>query len=1144
MATRRAEMSSRLKEPQPSVGMLSSAIGLPNITTLLRADFPSLMQCLEQNNDVFSKTCIVELALTLVRFDATLQEPEKRAFVCAFDALVGRLVKDLHHFMEKETLLCQDVLFLRGLVKRCRMVEHMYICRSSDTAGRNTSGEEVKGKQNLLDLCDACAVNSSLLKFEHAVQGSMTSSATGVGKGNVKGQATPDVVGPITPLQQSVYFSPLPLKTLTLRGFPTRATLWEQEEFWEFVGGRLLKNDVAALMRMLQVRSVDGSSSSNVDDIQADVTCSGSVASTQRSGSNNNTIVRLGAHASSTEAVIPKHTSQMAEGNDSCGQGNGGSRMEEKTTTSSQFAMFRGNRFMIQTVVYLNLLIEGLLHWDPRALALPNAFFKSMKDLEQGGVVTESALESQRTGTANLDDIIGRPTPLPSPAALDLLRTLFPSLGSCAEDFAKLTRVVEETSGGVDGNSSSAAASDSSHRGLCSFQRLKGAVNNGGSSGSGTFGDNSGGVQPSAENCAMTSPSGPVHPADVVFFSLFRSFTRLDDDNVTSNTLPMRKECPPMVQTSHAEDAAATPREGPQEGEIKDILPYQIRVELERMIHYTQESITGVQSLQEQIREELTLLVFRAISSIVYDLLPAVQHVDQRGVIFYRKWLCDMYRLLWEEKLLERFSSKVAATRPEYPKDNISARRPSFRHARLTTTRCGGAGGARRQGGKGGLAATVSLPSPSQGTNRALSQREIGATVTTNEEGEEEREDVDERIAPGNAFSCAARRRASGNFEAASRQFLGLMRPSGLLDANAMVTAVTGVTDLSHCELELFDDPAVLVAELLLENASADGVPPTGFLVTRLMAALVRDGDTYKLRDFAFLPDRFLRGNVVTTPPPPPPLDPHPGTLRQTAFALQNARQPIRRKGLLSSQQLSGTTKTETLGSDCRSSTLQQQLGTRYPTVANAEDVKAQYYSVLSDAEMSLSPLDPIRAACVQNTVDYLITSLRNPKEAFELLDDYLDDVSIEPIQPFAAKCVTLDRLTDSPWCGATAEPNKSDGNVLSSSYTPPTINTVRCARQTTTSDGLAGVGGKARASHLGQATQAKRGCVLEKDGDTATVELSAFPNVIPSWNTQEENEQFLLILAVLRREYMNLQTELGIAQSVSTNDNRDVLSK
>ncbi|RNF11687.1 hypothetical protein TraAM80_00771 [Trypanosoma rangeli] len=1152
MRSRGAETTSRAKDMHFSYGMLFGSNSLPGIASTMRNEFLPLMQCLEQGNDVLCKTYIVELALTLSRFDALLKEEERRAFVCAFDALVRRLLKDLHHFMEVESLLNQDVVMLVELLERSRWVDHLCGCRAltctaDEAAGtlkeaRSTTSNpsavgllapRLKAQPGAFDSSEACGPNclSELRQlFQSDVGRQMHPAcflpASGACSTSGNENTTNHFSSSASHLPHLLQSQALAGTTL-LRNLSGKQGLWWREGFRSFLEGHISKDDITALMNLLCPGGGNTKETMQpVGDAQKDVMPHTFTKLTRMSGNSKEA---SSSYVTPGDTMVQKRTMQNAEDTENVSRDSDGNKGDETVMASASLKVASGGCLMNQTAVFLNMLVEGLLFGGPSSVSSLNSSFGSVEEAEQNSTVIDAANEPCCSEPMQQGDVFGRFITLPSTAALSLLSKLFPSLRNYAEDLRKLAGGLTETTDGsiASGNCALTTAFDLARRTQSGSQRPKGVQAS--ATSPGVFGDNAVETLHAATTLSiMADATGVVRPTDVVLYLLLRSLQRVEDNSVgsfASRSLSVGETDRPTPKMSSMEPAAATSQHQSQGHVSVPAIPRRLGAELELMIKQVQEYISSAQFMQQQIREEVTLLVFRVISTTVELLIPAVQFVDPRVTIFYRKWLCDMYRLLWEEDLFERFLAILSSSLPSLSNQNVALKPPSLSPAHQATQRRGGSKRSLRKSGSVGNAATLTTGgATNKDTSNLLSEKE-SESVLFNDTPNEKREDVSEWIAPGNAYSRTARAFVDSSSEAPSLDSTLAAIPSKLLGPNL------ASIDVGLQGFGLFGDPTVFIAESLLEENVEEAPPFRGFIVTRLMAALLRDGGTDKMRHLALASERSVRGTGVAAASLN---DSHSTTVRKTVPAVKNARGSTRRKNP-SPYLFSTTTKLLQTTPETKTTVLQQPSSTPYPVVSSLNDVKALYDSVLEDAEMTLSPLDPIRAALVQNVVDFLVSGMRLPREAYELLDAYLDDVRIEPIQPPATRRVVLDGTPETVRGGS-----EYPLPVLDS---PFSVTTVRRARQLPL-DGPAGIGGKTHTPHSSHFAQSRRSGPVDKDANAANLRFPLIPKVIPSWNTQEETEQFLMILALLRREHIVLRAELGLAPPALCKESRDASSK
>nr|CAJ2470902.1 unnamed protein product [Leishmania braziliensis] len=85
-------------------------------------------------------------------------------------------------------------------------------------------------------------------------------------------------------------------------------------------------------------------------------------------------------------------------------------------------------------------------------------------------------------------------------------------------------------------------------------------------------------------------------------------------------------------------------------------LPSIMKMELQHLQEELRDTSHAVQRMEGQARGELALLLFRLLSIVLNWLMPAVYVADPRVWLFYRKWSCDLYRVLCTDvALLEEF---------------------------------------------------------------------------------------------------------------------------------------------------------------------------------------------------------------------------------------------------------------------------------------------------------------------------------------------------------------------------------------------------------------------------------------------------------------------------------------------------------
>jgi hypothetical protein len=168
----------------------------------------------------------------------------------------------------------------------------------------------------------------------------------------------------------------------------------------------------------------------------------------------------------------------------------------------------------------------------------------------------------------------------------------------------------------------------------------------------------------------------------------------------------------------------------------------------------------------------------------------------------------------------------------------------------------------------------------------------------------------------------------------------------------------------------------------------------------------------------------------------------------------------------------------------------------KYQTVTTKDQVERIFLDLLDEAAMCLSPHDPLRAAVVNNASDMYIRSLKNAPRAREVIERYLEEVDMEPIQAVS----TIELVVTSAGAAPAApllNPPLSPRNAFA------TVTTVRRGQQATSA---------ARAPDVVRPGGAVTPTAAERSGSKITL-----PAVIPSWNSGEEKTQFLAVIATLR---------------------------
>ena len=126
-------------------------------------------------------------------------------------------------------------------------------------------------------------------------------------------------------------------------------------------------------------------------------------------------------------------------------------------------------------------------------------------------------------------------------------------------------------------------------------------------------------------------------------------------------------------------------------------LPSVMKAELQNLQAQLGATHAAVQRMEGQVRGELALLLFRVLSMVLDWLMPAVYVADSRIWLFYRKWCCDLYRVLCTDlalldefrRLLNQSGVAVIAASPggdAAAKRSRRRREPSVQTAMSATT--------------------------------------------------------------------------------------------------------------------------------------------------------------------------------------------------------------------------------------------------------------------------------------------------------------------------------------------------------------------------------------------------------------------------------------------------------------------------
>ncbi|KAG5507621.1 hypothetical protein JKF63_06570 [Porcisia hertigi] len=204
-----------------------------------------------------------------------------------------------------------------------------------------------------------------------------------------------------------------------------------------------------------------------------------------------------------------------------------------------------------------------------------------------------------------------------------------------------------------------------------------------------------------------------------------------------------------------------------------------------------------------------------------------------------------------------------------------------------------------------------------------------------------------------------------------------------------------------------------------------------------------------------------------------------------------------------------------------------------YPSVHGYADVAKLYLSTLEDAEILLSPHDPVYASLVLSAADLHLHDLRDTATAVALVNAYLVDVSKEHIQgPVWEELLAV--ATGDGGSGGASPSLKPAADVVgspSSACSAPAKGfSVTRARQGNT-QGPTSTTESSTAARV--ATGLPAAASVQSAPAPSQQQRPYVPMVIASWNNEQEKEEFLATLQLLRQ----MQANLAVAPTKSESD-------
>jgi hypothetical protein len=640
-------------------------------------------------------------------------------------------------------------------------------------------------------------------------------------------------------------------------------------------------------------------------------------------------------------------------------------------------------------------------------------------------------------------------------------------------------------------------------------------------------------------------------------------------------------------------------------------------------------SVQTLLSMKKQLRSEITLLCFRVVSTVVDLLLPAAECRGKALTMFYRKWVCDVYRVLCQEHLLRGFTSLVhraklgggnsnhATAAPEKTEmksfgssSNIAGRisppqtnSPQSSRVRANSSSAAATISAALGGGLNAAAGLFRRGNATPTPQTTSSSTEFGmqlssATLRTSNKSflrdEIERagaisnssfDALDESTSvfpPGESISSSVPlanidtitsprgplgEEALDDATAVGSLFRTFRRHNtatgdvGVKSPTSNTTGGGGGSELNNttlsagsggvppCTASGSDSSSAAahqpsaVAVTLFRSLHGDlCVPPTGCLGTRLMFTLLNGTDvtSFDFKD-TDLGNTQSAGSAGSTPQHRhsnsfgAPLS--PGLHQQlnssgadnifmmprsrTNSAAPTVSPPITHlpaslnssnltpRPLLASSAVDAITGSGGAVSSTTSIVAMPHHHTfRYPSVRGVDDVRALYAALFHDSEAVLSPHDPLRAAITLNYAEFLALVAGKRSDAADAISCYLDEVDMEPIQPFSQRQVDLVGLSASASTASTVHPTAvptlstfSVTNVRRTAGTatgaPPLTTTTSMVPSPTTVTSTAGKSSAAAAP--------------------TTTSMTSICDLIPSWQNKDERTQFVELVGLLK---------------------------
>ena len=469
----------------------------------------------------------------------------------------------------------------------------------------------------------------------------------------------------------------------------------------------------------------------------------------------------------------------------------------------------------------------------------------------------------------------------------------------------------------------------------------------------------------------------------------------------------------------------------------------------------------------EQCRKEAAMVCFRCVTTVVDLLLPAsMSRGGQSASMFYRKWVIDIYRLMVDERLLGLFNLVLLST---HRRDELSS--------------------ATEDEGNDGAG---SNPAVSVGRMMSHSNRPLLSPL------------LKRGSAGASAFSAAddSTETFEMNDEAQSKCRL----------------AEFVVSDEMTCVGSLFDRPVPHHEDAAVAGAVRIFHPTIvecafleqhGCLGTRLFSSV--------LSGLQLSGPDSLGGSITRT---------------RTASSLEAAAVRARGGSTMGTNAAAVTTSVSPslAAMNAVAPPMLHHHAYKYPSVHHVVDVRRLYERLLQDADLALSPHDPVRAAIVANAADCFATSCGDLQSALDLVSCYLEEVSLEGIT-----------LKVAP--SAIAAAPSSTGPPLSTGAGLPSLQnngfpaTPSAFSVTVVSRSHHQQGGATPAGHPSVSTTTTVTTPTSATTPTAlaastttTLLVPQLPQKIFSWVGKDERSQFYAVVRTLKSQQAALSKQLGLS--------------